>query len=72
MNPDNVVFVMDASIGQACEAQAKAFKEKVGLSTIIVIIIVTIIIIKVTIVIPTVITIVITTAPLTRWTWLVW
>ena len=30
MSPDNVVFVMDASIGQACEAQARAFKEKVG------------------------------------------
>ena len=66
VNPDNVVFVMDASIGQACEAQAKAFKEKVGLSTVI--IIVTIIIIKVLIVITTVIT----TAPLTRWTWPVW
>jgi len=25
-NPDNVIFVMDASIGQACEGQAKAFK----------------------------------------------
>ena len=66
MEPDNIVFVMDASIGQACEAQAKAFKEKVGLSTVI--IIVTIIIIKVLIVITTVIT----TAPLTRWTWPVW
>ena len=30
VSPDNVVFVMDASIGQACEAQARAFKEKVG------------------------------------------
>ena len=29
VSPDNVVFVMDASIGQACEAQARAFKEKV-------------------------------------------
>ncbi len=29
VQPDNVVFVMDASIGQACEAQAKAFKDKV-------------------------------------------
>ena len=26
VNPDNVVFVMDATIGQACEAQASAFK----------------------------------------------
>ena len=32
VSPDNVVFVMDASIGQACEAQARAFKEKVGKS----------------------------------------
>ena len=30
VSPDNVVFVMDASIGQACEAQARAFKEKVA------------------------------------------
>ena len=30
VQPDNVVFVMDASIGQACEAQAKAFKDKVA------------------------------------------
>lgn len=33
MSPDNVVFVMDASIGQACEAQARAFKEKVVMKT---------------------------------------
>ncbi len=32
VQPDNVVFVMDASIGQACEAQAKAFKDKVTFS----------------------------------------
>ena len=31
MDPDNIVFVMDASIGQACEGQARAFKDKVGL-----------------------------------------
>ena len=29
VDPDNIVFVMDASIGQACEGQARAFKEKV-------------------------------------------
>ena len=33
VSPDNVVFVMDASIGQACEAQARAFKEKVVMKT---------------------------------------
>ena len=32
VDPDNIVFVMDASIGQACEGQARAFKEKVVLS----------------------------------------
>lgn len=36
IQPDNVVFVMDASIGQACEAQAKAFKEKVDVASVIV------------------------------------
>jgi signal recognition particle subunit SRP54 len=34
--PDNTVFVMDASIGQACEAQAKAFKEKVSVGAVII------------------------------------
>ena len=34
--PQNVVFVMDASIGQACEAQARAFKEKVDVASVIV------------------------------------
>nr|CAD7588308.1 unnamed protein product [Timema genevievae] len=29
IRPDNIIFVMDATIGQACEAQARAFKEKV-------------------------------------------
>ena len=32
VDPDNVIFVMDASIGQACEGQAKAFKEKVDVA----------------------------------------
>lgn len=36
VNPDNVIFVMDASIGQACEAQAKAFKEKVDVGSVII------------------------------------
>ncbi|XP_054724835.1 signal recognition particle subunit SRP54 [Uloborus diversus] len=35
-NPDNIIFVMDASIGQACEAQARAFKEKVDVGAVIV------------------------------------
>jgi hypothetical protein len=34
--PDNVVFVMDASIGQACESQARAFKEKVDVASVII------------------------------------
>ncbi|KAF3845623.1 hypothetical protein F7725_008786 [Dissostichus mawsoni] len=34
--PDNIVYVMDASIGQACESQAKAFKEKVDIASVIV------------------------------------
>lgn len=36
IKPDNVVFVMDASIGQACEAQARAFNEKVDVGSVIV------------------------------------
>ena len=36
VGPDNVVFVMDASIGQACEAQAKAFKEKVDVGSVVI------------------------------------
>ena len=36
IDPDNVIFVMDASIGQACEAQAKAFKEKVDVGSVVV------------------------------------
>ena len=34
--PDNVVYVMDATIGQACEAQVKAFKDKVDVASVIV------------------------------------
>ncbi|XP_033635184.1 signal recognition particle 54 kDa protein-like [Asterias rubens] len=36
VNPDNVVFVMDASIGQACESQSRAFKEKVDVASVII------------------------------------
>ena len=36
VQPDNIVFVMDASIGQACEAQAKAFKEKVDVASVVI------------------------------------
>ncbi|XP_064485014.1 signal recognition particle subunit SRP54 [Ornithodoros turicata] len=35
-SPDNIIFVMDASIGQACESQARAFKEKVDVGAVIV------------------------------------
>ncbi|KAI4470867.1 signal recognition particle 54k protein srp54 [Holotrichia oblita] len=36
IKPDNIIFVMDATIGQACEAQAKAFKEKVDVGSVII------------------------------------
>ncbi|KAK6749593.1 hypothetical protein RB195_001917 [Necator americanus] len=36
VNPDNVVFVMDASIGQACEAQARAFSDTVDVASVII------------------------------------
>lgn len=36
VDPDNIVFVMDASIGQACEAQARAFKDKVDVASVII------------------------------------
>ncbi|OXU26190.1 hypothetical protein TSAR_013690 [Trichomalopsis sarcophagae] len=36
VQPDNIIFVMDATIGQACEAQAKAFKERVNVGSIII------------------------------------
>ena len=35
-SPNNIVFVMDATIGQACESQARAFKEKVDVASLIV------------------------------------
>merc|ERR1712074_369113 len=36
VTPDNVIFVMDASIGQACESQARAFKDKVDVGSVII------------------------------------
>ncbi|XP_064393923.1 signal recognition particle subunit SRP54-like [Halichondria panicea] len=36
VEPHNIVFVMDATIGQACEAQAQAFKDKVDVASVIV------------------------------------
>ncbi|CAH1968078.1 unnamed protein product [Acanthoscelides obtectus] len=36
VKPDNIIFVMDATIGQACEAQAKAFKDKVDVGSVII------------------------------------
>ena len=36
IQPDNTIFVMDASIGQACEGQARAFKDKVDVGAVIV------------------------------------
>lgn len=36
INPDNIVFVMDASIGQAAELQAAAFKQQVDIGSIII------------------------------------
>jgi len=36
VKPDNIIFVMDATIGQACEAQAKAFKDKVDVASVII------------------------------------
>lgn len=36
INPDEVVFVMDSSIGQSCFDQAKAFKDAVGVGSVII------------------------------------
>ena len=36
ISPDTGVFVMDGSIGQACFAQAKAFKEAVRVGSVII------------------------------------
>ncbi|XP_059148241.1 signal recognition particle subunit SRP54 [Physella acuta] len=36
VKPDNIIFVMDATIGQACESQAKAFKDKVDVASVII------------------------------------
>jgi len=35
VNPDNIIFVMDGSIGQAADAQARAFKEAVNVGSVI-------------------------------------
>ncbi|KAI8873605.1 signal recognition particle protein [Ramicandelaber brevisporus] len=36
VNPDHVIFVMDGTIGQAAELQAKAFKESVDVGSVII------------------------------------
>ncbi|KAJ3626893.1 hypothetical protein Zmor_004165 [Zophobas morio] len=36
VTPDNIIFVMDASIGQAAESQARAFKEQVPVAGVII------------------------------------
>ncbi|CAL8099651.1 unnamed protein product [Orchesella dallaii] len=36
VDPDNIIFVMDATIGQACESQSRAFKEKVDVGSVII------------------------------------
>ena len=36
INPDNIIFVVDASIGQSCASQARAFKDKVDVGSVII------------------------------------
>ena len=36
INPDEIIFVMDSSIGQACFEQAKAFKQAVSVGSVII------------------------------------
>ena len=36
VQPDNIIFVMDASIGHACDAQARAFKQMVDIGSVII------------------------------------
>jgi len=36
IEPQNIIFVMDASIGQACEGQARAFKDQVDVGSVII------------------------------------
>ncbi|KAJ3124503.1 Signal recognition particle, partial [Nowakowskiella sp. JEL0407] len=36
VEPDNIIFVMDGAIGQAAEAQAKAFRETVKIGSIVI------------------------------------
>lgn len=35
LQPDQVVYVLDATLGQACESQARAFKQKVDVAAVI-------------------------------------
>lgn len=36
IKPDNIIFVMDSSIGQQCYAQAQAFKKAVNVGSVII------------------------------------
>ena len=36
INPDNIIFVMDSSIGQQCFAQAEAFKKAVNVGSVVI------------------------------------
>ena len=36
IQPDNIIFVMDSSIGQQCYAQAEAFKKAVNVGSVII------------------------------------
>lgn len=36
VKPDNIIFVMDSSIGQQCYAQAEAFKKAVNVGSVII------------------------------------
>lgn len=36
INPDNIIFVMDSSIGQQCYAQAEAFKKAVDVGSVVI------------------------------------
>ena len=36
VNPDNIIFVMDSSIGQQCYPQAEAFKKAVNVGSVVI------------------------------------
>ena len=36
VNPDDIIFVMDSSIGQACFDQAQAFRKAVNVGSVII------------------------------------